>query len=365
MHVDVLMRSPLVAALLSLLSSIAAEPAPTLTPGDVFAGSYVCGNPAWLLLHVLEPNDDTKPFSAVFHFVYPSSTQHGAYMLSGAPFASRGPSTIQLEPGAWISSAKGKVVPVGLLGVLSADGTTFSGEVLHASCGRFEVHRVRLDVEPPLTSVQLGALSRAGAQDSVIHLKAEGPIMSESSHHLGSDGSRATLQMLLNGVAGLVLEARTNRQADQAALDAREGAVGSAMATTAAVAEEEEEEGEEEHANEEEAKGSAGSPSLRRRPDRPLESLDGDGRLQGQSRTQLPLVGLSPPSGKAYSARLADGAALDMMALRRLIDLRRFEDAYRVWVAAADLDLQQEAAVSIVASLGEHHRAVRAIPKPC
>ena len=118
-------------------------------------------------------------------------------------------------------------------------------------------------------------------------------------------------------------------------------------------------------ANEEEAKGSAGSPSLRRRPDRPLESLDGDGRLQGQSRTQLPLVGLSPPSGKAYSARLADGAALDMMALRRLIDLRRFEDAYRVWVAAADLDLQQEAAVSIVASLGEHHRAVRAIPKPC
>ena len=146
MHVDVLMRSPLVAALLSLLSSIAAEPAPTLTPGDVFAGSYVCGNPAWLLLHVLEPNDDTKPFSAVFHFVYPSSTQHGAYMLSGAPFASRGPSTIQLEPGAWISSAKGKVVPVGLLGVLSADGTTFSGEVLHASCGRFEVHRSHLRV---------------------------------------------------------------------------------------------------------------------------------------------------------------------------------------------------------------------------
>ena len=365
--------SRVAAALLTLLSSIVAEPTPTLTPGDVFAGSYVCGNPAWLLLHVIEPTDDTRPFSAVFHFVYPSSTQHGAYTLSGAPFVSRGPRTIQLEPGAWISSAQGKVVPVGLLGVLSDDGATFSGEVLHGSCGRFEVHRVRLDVEPPLTSVQLGALSRAGAQDSIIHLKAEGPIMSESSRHLGSDGSRATLQMLLNGVSGLVLEARTNRQADQAALDAQEGAVGSAMAATAAVAEEdeeEEEEGEEEHANEEEATGvgfgaSAGSPSPRQRLDRPTtsEPLGGDGRLQGQSRTQLPLVGLAPPSAQAYSGRLADGAALDMISLRRLIELRRFEDAYTLWAATTELDLQREAAVSIVA-VGTMSIAVQALQVP-
>jgi hypothetical protein len=52
-----------------------------LTPGSVYAGSYKCGNSAWLLMHVEEAS--AAGVKAIFHFMYPSSTQHGAFLLHG------------------------------------------------------------------------------------------------------------------------------------------------------------------------------------------------------------------------------------------------------------------------------------------
>ena len=79
-----------------------------MAPGDIFAGSYMCGNVAWLLLHMHEPAE-AGVLTATFHFLYPSSTQHGAYTLKGkvvdAPGRRR--RLIQFEPGEWISSARG------------------------------------------------------------------------------------------------------------------------------------------------------------------------------------------------------------------------------------------------------------------
>ena len=69
----------------------AVETREAFAAGDVFAGSYVCGNAAWLLLHIHSsgPTQGSSN-SATFHFLYPSSTQHGAYSLSGTAFGAHG-----------------------------------------------------------------------------------------------------------------------------------------------------------------------------------------------------------------------------------------------------------------------------------
>ena len=145
-------------SLLLILSS-----ATGFSSGALYAGSYTCGTPAWLFLHVDEASDERV--TAVFHFLYPSSTQNGAYQIRGkyrdAPLPMR--RAVQFEPGHWVVTA-GKVVRVGLLGILSEDGSTFAGEVLHSSCGSFQLARIGTDeLIPPLSTVSLGALATTDA----------------------------------------------------------------------------------------------------------------------------------------------------------------------------------------------------------
>ena len=203
-------------SLLLILSS-----ATGFSSGALYAGSYTCGTPAWLFLHVDEASDERV--TAVFHFLYPSSTQNGAYQIRGkyrdAPLPMR--RAVQFEPGHWVVTA-GKVVRVGLLGILSEDGSTFAGEVLHSSCGSFQLARIGTDeLIPPLSTVSLGALATTDALPRVLQLSSDGALgtaaadVSDEGNEDHLDRSwqpRPQVQMLINGVALLIEEARQRRR---------------------------------------------------------------------------------------------------------------------------------------------------------
>ena len=189
--------------------------------GALYAGSYTCGTPAWLFLHVDEASDERV--TAVFHFLYPSSTQNGAYQIRGkyrdAPLPMR--RAVQFEPGHWVVTA-GKVVRVGLLGILSEDGSTFAGEVLHSSCGSFQLARIGTDeLIPPLSTVSLGALATTDALPRVLQLSSDGALGTAAAD-VSDEGNedhldrkwqpRLQVQMLINGVALLIEEARQRRR---------------------------------------------------------------------------------------------------------------------------------------------------------
>ena len=175
----------------------------TISAGDVYVGSYRCGSPAWLLLQIEEASE--KSIKAVFHFVYPSSTQHGAYLMRGS-WDEKNSRILNFEPGAWIHAAIGKVVPVGLMGIFSSDGNTFSGEVMHKSCGKFEVNRTSLDVAPPETTIYFDSPG-GKAEDYEMTISAGDEDDPDASQW------RPHGRLLIRGVAGLVEEARRARRA--------------------------------------------------------------------------------------------------------------------------------------------------------
>ena len=187
-----------------------------LVPDSLYFGRYKCGNYAHLMLHI--ERVDEEGIDAIFHFLYPSSTQHGAYFMRGSyEFGGR---VIKLEPVDWLLKPIGKVVMVGLMGVISADNDTFAGEVMHGSCGKFEVNRTAplTDIAPPESTIYFPSPG-GGLPTKQMVLRAEGPIMMEfgkmprEDDSGGSTPRREALQMFLNGVDGLVHEARQQRRA--------------------------------------------------------------------------------------------------------------------------------------------------------
>ena len=205
----------LVLALVTIASS-------TLVPGAVYVGHYYCGSYAWLMFHVEEVSDEGV--QAVFHFMYPSSTQHGAYLMRGKYHSNR--RIMRFEPVDWLFQSAGKVVKVGLAGIVSADGESFAGEVVHLSCGKFQLNRTAIDVEPPAHTVQFRGLGADETTHQMV-MKAQGALLEEDGKArdgmtqefpaAGRGPPRETLQMLLNGVRGLVAEARQQRQRAAAA----------------------------------------------------------------------------------------------------------------------------------------------------
>ena len=109
---------------------------------------------------------------------------------------------------------------VGLMGVISADNDTFAGEVMHGSCGKFEVNRTAplTDIAPPESTIYFPSPG-GGLPTKQMVLRAEGPIMMEfgkmprEDDSGGSTPRREALQMFLNGADGLVHEARQQRRA--------------------------------------------------------------------------------------------------------------------------------------------------------
>ena len=53
-----------------------------LVPDSLYFGRYKCGNYAHLMLHIERVGGEG--IDAIFHFLYPSSTQHGAYFMRGS-----------------------------------------------------------------------------------------------------------------------------------------------------------------------------------------------------------------------------------------------------------------------------------------
>ena len=145
----------------------------------------------------------------VFHFVYPGSTQHGAYEVEGSMDDER---LLRLSAGEWILPSVGKVVPVGLAGFFSPQLGTYEGEIMHASCGTFKLSRLRTDVVPPESVVYFPGAD--GTPDQLqMPLRASGALVNaEKAAGHTEPTPRAQLQMLLNGVAGLVQEARAARK---------------------------------------------------------------------------------------------------------------------------------------------------------
>ena len=79
----------------------------------------------------------------MFQFVYPTTAQHGAFWVSGQFGATR---ALKLAPTtAWLTPAPPRVVPVGLLGIISDEGRRFKGEVRHGGCGGFDVNLTTWD----------------------------------------------------------------------------------------------------------------------------------------------------------------------------------------------------------------------------
>ena len=212
--------------------AVAAEP-PTQLPGDfahmlrsgaLYAGHYKCGSPAWLLLHVEEVTESTV--NAVFHFVYPSSGQYGAFELSGS-FSAKEGRLLRLNPGEWVHRAPGKVLQIGLAGIVSADGSRIKGEVMHMGCGGFDLNRTSDDLEPGtwrFGEMEVGGTAVPGMD---VEMSAEGAVAD-------SKASRGPLQMLVGGVAQLVDDVKRARA--QAAGSSGNGGAAGASATGDATA---------------------------------------------------------------------------------------------------------------------------------
>lgn len=189
--------------LVALLAPVDASEGALLHAGDVFAGSYKCGSAAWLLMHVEEVS--TAGVKAIFHFLYPGTTQHGAFLLHGK-WDETHRRILSLDPGDWVSPPAGKVVKVGLMGIVSEDGLTFSGEVMHGSCSSFQVNRTTLDVALPEATVTFSdryALKLIAPLDGTDVSSSAASALSWRRH----------AHMVVNGVGGLVEEARTARRA--------------------------------------------------------------------------------------------------------------------------------------------------------
>ena len=124
-----------------------------LAAGQTFVGHYTCASKAWLFLTV--ETATAEAVEAVFHFVYPGSTQHGAFTMHGTWVSGR---ILKLVPGDWLRPPPEKVVPIGLAGLVmpaaddvpgSADPQRIKGEVLHMGCGEFEAIPLPPSVPPP------------------------------------------------------------------------------------------------------------------------------------------------------------------------------------------------------------------------
>ena len=102
--------------------------------GD-WRGSYTCAQGETALeLHVSRVNPDV---AAVFVFSHGGSGAQGSYAM----FGNADPSgDVVLQPKQWIDRPPSYIM-VGMRGTVSGD--VFRGKMQHASCGDFELHRVR------------------------------------------------------------------------------------------------------------------------------------------------------------------------------------------------------------------------------
>jgi serine/threonine protein kinase len=118
-----------------------AVPEPPRAPATPFAtmqawqGWYVCAQGKTELELRIESVNGLV-VNGIFQFQQPASGVYGSFHVSG-PYD---PNTrrLRLTPGAWIRQPPGYTT-VGMEGVVSADGSTYSGSIAHTSCTTFAV----------------------------------------------------------------------------------------------------------------------------------------------------------------------------------------------------------------------------------
>ena len=258
--------------------------------------------------------------------MYPSSTQHGAYLMHGKYQANS--RILNFSPAEWLHQSNGKVVPVGLMGVVDEDGDSYVGEVMHLSCGKFHLNRTTLDVAAPAHTVNFHG---ADSDEPTHHmtLRAEGEIISgtpragmdKEDPSAGRGPDRQALQMILNGVRGLVAEARHQRQ--EAAASTAPASTASASTASAASA----------------AAPTAPEPPPAQPPAAPSEATppmtrDGAVRWRTPGMRELARMG-ERALAEALSARLAAGA---------------FVSAYELWAAVPNAAVQRAAARQVLSA---------------
>jgi hypothetical protein len=111
---------------------------PSFDRGTRWRGHYFCAQGKTDLdLRVTAVNGEK--IHAVFDFTHHPTAVHGSYTLNG--HRKPGDRWIKLEPDHWLEQPPGYVM-VGLEGLLSADGRSFSGRITYESCDTFEVRLV-------------------------------------------------------------------------------------------------------------------------------------------------------------------------------------------------------------------------------
>jgi hypothetical protein len=112
-----------------------APPRASFDQGTRWRGHYFCAQGKTDLdLRVTAVNGET--IHAVFDFTHAPTAVHGSYTLQGR--RKPGDRRIELQPDHWVEQPP-EYVMVGLEGLLSADGRSFSGRITDETCGSFEV----------------------------------------------------------------------------------------------------------------------------------------------------------------------------------------------------------------------------------
>lgn len=108
-----------------------------ILPNTQYVGRYFCAQ-GWtdMTLTVLDVEGPRVRMQGAFQHA-PTGTQ-GAYLLRGTCYPSNGRMT--LIPQAWVQQPPGYMM-VGLSGIVANNGQSFTGRMLHRSCGEFTFSR--------------------------------------------------------------------------------------------------------------------------------------------------------------------------------------------------------------------------------
>ncbi|MFO0763228.1 MAG: hypothetical protein U0359_42715 [Byssovorax sp.] len=105
----------------------------------LWAGDFACAEGRTsVMLRVIDARD--MRVRALFAFQKAEAASVGQYLLAGTYDEETG--RVDLSPGVWLSDP-GDYIAVGLEGLLSSDGRSFTGQIKHPSCGAFQIHAMR------------------------------------------------------------------------------------------------------------------------------------------------------------------------------------------------------------------------------
>lgn len=119
-------------------TTVAAPPSGCgILPGSSYEGQYVCAQGQTAMsLTVVDVEGARVQFRGDFY--HAGTDTRGAYLLRG--YCNERTRRLVLIPTGWVQQPPGYIM-VGMSGVVGVGGRTFSGRMLHRSCGEFSFAR--------------------------------------------------------------------------------------------------------------------------------------------------------------------------------------------------------------------------------